>query len=208
VKTLLYIFGCSSFHFVVPHFSCSLQFILVDATHERKIGSSTPISIFTLLQRQADTACFQPSGTPDKSPRNSTVGSPKVATHDPSVDIKSNSFSRKAMDNYFGTFSFSYANPLPINDKDKTIPNAVNNQHEARLKVLEQQVEELDMCESYTMTSIVDPSKILGSFEACVRFKENYEELFLDSRPQSALQPPEEAVSYLPFVLPTNMTII
>lgn len=197
---------CSSFRFVVPHFGCALQFTLVDATTERKLGNSAPISIFSLLQRQADNECFKSSQSRSKQPQHlASFSETSSLSADGSECSTTPSYtsSRSTVENYFGTLFFSSSNPLrrPLHeDKSLTqkdledVKESPRMAHEAHMKRLAQQAHEPDGCDLYPMRSVVDVAKVLGQFEACVRFKENYQELFLDSRPQLALQPPEEAV--------------
>ena len=191
---------------MAPHFGCALQFTMVDATNERKIGTTAPISIFSLLQQQVDDVSFHSPDKMNQSNRglkDSEVQSPNSRTEvdysdKASVDAPVTA-PQSIVNKYFGTLMFSSANPLrtPADvEKNDTVSGETSPEqlHHARLLRLVQLAEEPGSCQSFEMTSVVDSTKVLGSFEACVRFKENYEELFLDSHPQLALQPPEEAV--------------
>ena len=193
----------------MPHFHCTLQFTLVDATKERKIGSSKPISIFSLLQRQADIACFE-------SNLSTTMHKQEDTTKEESMDNdetqggqfssnkqKCGSSSRSLFDNYFGTLKFTSADPIPVTRDTLGIEKSAHENHKSsdscesihdlRCKKLAEKARGCG-CEIYPMLSSVDSSREIGHFEACLRFRENYEELFLDSHPQLALIPPEEEV--------------
>jgi hypothetical protein len=128
--------------------------------------------------------------------------STKIASKEPPTPPRS------SLNNYFGTLFFSAADPLPPipsgvdttpeeRGEGVTLPESrkVAFAHERCLQRLAEQARAPGGCDdAYPMHAVADASKLLGHFDACIRFKENYQELFMDSHPQLALQPPEEAV--------------